>query len=52
MKTTKKLVSVSQLANMKRQSPQAIRKAILDKRIDARKIGKQWVIEIEVKKKK
>lgn len=41
------LVSVSQLAKIRGVSPQAIRKAIESGRIKARKIGQQWVINIQ-----
>ena len=37
-------VSVTQFAKLKGVSPQAIRKAILNKRIWAEKVGKQWII--------
>lgn len=41
------LVSVSQLAKIRKVTPQAIRKAIKEKRIKARRIGKQWVINLK-----
>lgn len=46
MSKPKNLVSVSQLAKLKGQTPQAIRKAIKERRIKAFKVGEQWVVEI------
>lgn len=37
-------ITVAQLACMRQVTSQAIRKAIFDGRINATKIGKQWVI--------
>lgn len=43
----KKLITVSEMAKRLRVTPQAIRKAIAEKRIKgARKIGHYWVIAI------
>lgn len=39
-----KLFSVSQYAKLKGVTPQAIRKAIKERRIYAEKVGCQWVI--------
>jgi len=41
------LVSVSQLATIKKHSPQAIRKGIKTGRYKAFKIGSQWVVDID-----
>ena len=47
MKKRKKLLSVSQLAKVKGVTRQAIRKAIVEKRIlGAYKVGHCWVIEV------
>lgn len=40
------LESVSNTAKMLRVSRQAVRKAIMQKRIPARKIGETWVVDI------
>lgn len=40
------LESVTNTAKMLRVSPQAVRKAIKERRVPARKIGHAWVVDI------